>query len=276
MVTVPSTVRAAYKQDGYYVAVGLADVVHLDACLRDIGTILHRQLELHRLPIREGSGLASIYANLTTLHAHDQQIYLATLRVFNKLKSVYDLFLAPSIAATCQTLGILLPLMHTLPIFHSMSNRLRIANGYHGFDAHQDWTGLQTSLNATTIWIPFHDVDRECFPLEVLPGSHIGGLCHGVVSANEYRLEESSYEGKTFLPLELRKGDVVFLTPFTIHRTGLTESGDLRIAISWRYEDALEDTFIERQYPFAQTRVVHHDLIFPGFPTPTQFKPLLK
>jgi ectoine hydroxylase-related dioxygenase (phytanoyl-CoA dioxygenase family) len=189
---------------------------------------------------------------------------------------LYDVFMSAQVSDVCRRLGVVLPLMHTLPLFHLMSGRLRIDQGYFGFEAHQDWTGIQTSLNTVVVWAPFHDIDVSCFPLEIAPGSHKVGLCPGVLENNEYTLDAQYKRDDAFVPVDVRKGDVVFMSPFTVHRTGLTNSECLRIAASWRYEDAVEDTFVARRYPFAQTRAVTHALISPEFPNAEQMAAVLK
>ena len=266
----------AYSRTGYYVAPKLVDHRYIDRFLGEMNLVLQAQLRHSGLAFVAGPGMAAIYENLKRLHGHDQRVYLAVLLALNKLKSLYELFLCDEIARACRELGIVLPLHHTLPLFHVLSDQLRIMGGYHGFDAHQDWTGLQTSLNTIVVWLPFHDMDHDQFPLEVLPGSHLQGLARGTTIDNEYRFDESVVADKPFVAVTPRKGDVVFMSCFTIHRTALRETEKLRIAASWRYEDALEETFIERRYPFAQTRVVRHDPLLPDFPTAEQLQKVFR
>lgn len=243
---------------------GLVPHEPLDAFIGDLAETVRRHLAHLGMHTDKSPSLDALHADLRRLHHCDQILYVATLRVIAKLKSLYDLFLWQSIARACQDLGVGVPMLHTHPLLHVLSNRLRIDAGYHGFEAHQDWSGLQSSLNSVVVWLPFHDVDDERFPLEVAPASHSAG-----VSPRE-TVEEQ------FVPLHMNKGDAVLLSPFTIHRTGMRDGDVLRIAASWRYEDAVEPTFIARGYPLAQTRVVTHDLMFPGFPDATEMRCLLE
>jgi Phytanoyl-CoA dioxygenase (PhyH) len=253
-----------FAEDGYLIGHGLVPNQLLDMFVGDFGETVHRSLAHYGLQTRDSRSLDALYQNLATLHQFSQTLYLAALRVTAKLKSLYDLFLSQSVAHACRDLGIVLPMLHTHPLLHVLSDRLRIDEGYHGFEAHQDWSGLQSSLNTIVVWLPFHDVDEHRFPLEVVPSSHLNG-----VSSRDLATA-------TFVPLHLKKGDVVFLSAFTIHRTGMTGSGGLRIAASWRYEDAAEPSFIARRYPLAQTRVVNHDLMIPGFPDAEEMRRHLK
>lgn len=268
--------REQFIEDGYYVARGYVDIATIDDFLGDVGAVVRQHLQRCAQPFTLAGHIAGLYENLATLHRYDQGRYLATLLVCGKLKSLYDLFLSDSLADACRKCGVSLPMLHTHPLFHVMSHRLRLDNGYFGFGPHQDWSGLQTSLNTVVVWLPFHDIDAGLFPLEVLPKSHTNGLCMGAVTDRDYTIDSSYYVGRPFTCVEVRKGDAVFMSPFTIHRTGLTETDGLRIAASWRYEDAVEDTFIERGYPLAQSRTVRHDLFFPAFPSAEQVRRVLK
>jgi hypothetical protein len=272
----PLGARATYNAQGYFIGKGLIAHRYVDAFLHDLHLVLTAQITHHELQAQPGAGLESIYGNLVTLHRHDQEIYLATLRVFSRLRSLYELFLSESVEHACSDLGVTLAMQHTLPLLHVMSNNLRIDSGYHGFDPHQDWTGLQTSLNTVVVWVPCHDIGLDGFPLEVLPRSHRQGLCRGALADNDYKLDPSCWADRDFVPLEACKGDVVFMSPFTIHRTGQRGGSDLRVAVSWRYEDALEETFVDRGYPFAQAKLVRHALQFPEFPTPDEMRRALK
>jgi len=272
MLTLPSDAKDKYISDGYYLAQDLSSLDYINDVLMDINIIIKRHLLYYNLPINKSDEIAGLHENLSTMYRFDQSLYLATLHVLSKIKSLYEIFLSKEVASVCLEFGIALPIMHTHPLFHIMSNRLRFAQGYHGFEAHQDWTGLQTSLNAIVVWLPFHDVDKVRFPLEVLPQSHLQGLCPGAIDNNEYTIDDSYLCDKEFMPIEVNAGDVVFMSPFTVHRTGVTNSDDLRIAASWRFEDALEETFISRKYPFAQSRLIQHDLFFPDFPNAEQIK----
>ena len=121
MRRLPPEAAARYKQDGYCVGAGCVEHQHIDAYLRDLTLVVAAQLDSRGLPsLCDGLDLDTLYEQLAVLHGHDQAAYVATLRVFNKLESLYELFLADGIAHACSELGVVLPLMHTLPLFHIM------------------------------------------------------------------------------------------------------------------------------------------------------------
>ncbi|MEK9774404.1 MAG: hypothetical protein VW298_02200, partial [Candidatus Woesearchaeota archaeon] len=58
-------------------------------------------------------------------------------------------------------------------VAHIMSTSLKVPGGYHGFGPHQDWLSVKGSLDGLISWIPLVNIDRELYPLELIPGSHI-------------------------------------------------------------------------------------------------------
>jgi len=276
MTTLSPAAVDQYWRDGYCVARGCVDAAAIDDFMEYMDDSLRHHLRRLGLPIEEAGDLAALHENLVRLHQHDQRRYVAMLRVFGSAKSAYDVLLSPGIADACRALGVSRPMLHTLPIFHLMSNRLRISGGYHGFEAHQDWSAVQTSINSVAVWLPFHALDYECFPLEVLPGSHLRGLLPCTREDDDYRIDPSCIDESRFLPLEMAKGDAALMTMFTVHRTAMRSNDRLRIAASWRYEDSIEPSFIERGYPFAQSRRVRHDAFSPGFPDADRMQDLIR
>ena len=157
-------------------------------------------------------------------------------------------------------------------VVHIMAKELEIPDGYFGFVAHQDFPSVQGSLDGVVAWVPLVNVDRGNYPLEVIPGSHFGGVLPAKEhSHSTWETDTSQYHEDDYLPIEVNTGDVVFMSLFTIHRTSkLGEAGRLRLAASSRFDNADEATFIERCYPTAYTRTVQREQYFKGFPTAAQ------
>jgi hypothetical protein len=150
-----------------------------------------------------------------------------------------------------------------------MADDLKIPGGYFGLGAHQDFPSVQGSLDGLVVWIPLTDVDSNSFPLEVLPGSHRRGLVTEVEhTRNGWQIPASGFAEEDFLPVEVKAGDVVFMSYFTVHRSGL-RGNRLRIALSTRYDNGDEATYVARTYPTAYQRSVHRDQYLPDFPQPS-------
>ena len=254
-----------FRVDGFCVGTGLLQPRMIDMFVEDFNRVLQAQIDHHRLPLDPRPGSDRTFERLRIVHAFDEPTYLATLRVASRFKSLYDLFLCDAIASASHQLGVAVPMMHTLPLFHIVSRPLAIESGYLGFEAHQEWHGIQTSLNTVVVWVPLHDIDEHRHPMEVWPGSHRQGLHATPISGSS----------ETFEALAIHKGDVVFFSPFVVHRTRLAPYNGLRLAVSWRYEDAVEATFVGRGYPLAQGKTIAQDLFTPGFPDADVMKRLL-
>lgn len=180
-------------------------------------------------------------------------IYSSYLKMLPRITWFQNIFSA--LENSIQTLGISTPVIIDQPVLHVMSPDLRIPDGYYGTAAHQDWPSVQGSLDMVTIWIAITDAEVGNFPLEVIPGSHLGGLREGKPNGSVLEIE---CDDKDFVPIECKAGDVVFMSGFLIHRTG--HGTGFRVAVSQRFDNAAEPTFIERGYPCAQKRVVDREI----------------
>lgn len=181
--------------------------------------------------------------------------YVGFLSGHAKGIGIQEMFLNANVGRAIYDLGLNSPFLISQPVLHVMSPDLRIPNGYYGTAAHQDWSSTQGSLDCVTVWIALTDIGVGNFPLEVMPGSHKQGLRDGKLNGSVLEIE---CDDKDFIPLECKAGDVVIMSGFLIHRTG---KGDgFRIAVSQRFDNADEPTFIERGYPCAQKRVVDREI----------------
>lgn len=261
-----------YKKNGFCIAKSILSKNLTDKYIADFKQIFIQQLELlgeTSLQNRE------IFELMQILFKKDLKRYLATLTLSSKLYSVYKIIGDKKILEVLNQIGIKIPLWQTKPVTHLMSNELKIPGGYHGLGVHQDWPSLQSSLNNVTIWVPFTKVTRDTFPMEVIAETYKKGLLDGVQTEHYFEIESKYYRVEDFLPLECEIGDVIFMSNFTIHRSQMEGSG-FRLSVSARYEDAAEKTFVERNYPYTELRVVKRDVLFPGFPSVDQVKKIME
>lgn len=261
-----STVTEHYKNDGYVIVRDLLSTDVLCHVFHEMDIIVVQQLNRLGHAVKATHQLDEIHQHMRMLYAADLTIYLQSLKLWAKLFSLQALVMHEAIVTITQCLGIALPVFQTTPVIHIMANDLKITGGYHGVGVHQDWPALQSGLDTVTVWFPFMDVDRNNFPVELIPGSHKQGLFPGVISEHIYEVDQSTYRNEDFVPMEVNMGDVLFMSNFTLHRSGLQGDSRLRIACSSRYENASEKTFIERAYPSAQKRVIQRELFQPNFP----------
>jgi len=257
-----SAFKQAYRDQGYCVVPDLVPPEAISAALAGIRMVLRQQLG--RFDLVETGDLE---VDMARLLERDVDAYLASLRLGAKLAVVRRILSDVEIEKVCQTLGCRVPTISLDPLFHVMSERLQIPGGYFGFEAHQDWTSIQGALDAITIWLPLLPVTGTSFPLELIPGSHQRGLIEGQITPNLYHVASDQAPDHAFQPMELVPGDVVFMSVWTVHRTRIDGCHGLRMALSNRWEDASEPTFVARDYPCAYKKSVQREWITPDFPS---------
>jgi hypothetical protein len=260
-----------YRRDGYCSVPSLLSEATIAAALDELELTFRSQLAA--IGIDDGEPL---HGAMERLLSADLDRYLAAARHVNKLLSVQQLLFDGQIRKFLAALGLSALSVPTGPVVSIMSERLRIPGGYFGLAPHQDWASMQGSLDAVIVWTPLMDVTAAQFPLDVIPQSHRCGLWEGTISESNREIDPSQYADEDFVSLEVKRGDVVFMSAFTVHRTGLTHRGEpcrgLRIACNTRVENVLEPTFVERRFPCAYGRTVRRELMTPDFPRPSDME----
>jgi len=254
-----------FDENGYYIDKNLIPIELINQFVDDLNKIFKQQIDF----LDKNSQDLSVFDKMRLLFNMDNSRYLSTLTLSSKMVSLYDIIIHKNVQQSVNDLGFKIPVWQTRPVIHCMSNDLKIQNGYHGVGVHQDWSTLQSSLNTITIWIPFFKVTKENFPIEVIPKTHLLGLCEGSQKEHFFEIDSSYYNMDEFIELEAEPGDVIFMSNFTIHKSKTTGKG-FRMSVSMRYEDGGEDTFIERNYPFTEKRIVNRDVLFKDFPKKEQ------
>jgi ectoine hydroxylase-related dioxygenase (phytanoyl-CoA dioxygenase family) len=170
------------------------------------------------------------------------------------------------------SLGLEFPLISTRVSIHIMSDDLKIPNGYHKTPPHQDWRSIQGSLDNVVLWLPTTPVTARSHALELVPKSHLYGLLPTVEhimtpSTSDDRICEEDY-----VPIAVEPGDVIAFSAFMVHRTGEEGDGLVRIALSGRFNNANERTFVEHAYPTPYSYSYRKDLMFENFPAPRDMR----
>lgn len=267
-----------YQAEGYCVLKGLIPPAVCRTVLKEMDAIFASQLKALRQQVTPFKGKATLYSNMAQLFSADVNAYLAAARHLNKLLSVQDLLFHESLRPYFKRFGLPLLSVPTSPVVSIMGEKLKIPGGYHGLAPHQDWPSMQGSLDALVIWTPLMDVDEVNFPLQVIPESHRRGMWEGANTASAREIDPQLLRDEDFASVIVERGDVVLMSAFTVHRTGLTyhngdkECSGLRIACNTRVENSAEGTFVKRQFPCAYRRTVERELITKDFPSRAQVK----
>lgn len=202
--------------------------------------------------------------------------YLAALRRSAKLYSVHSVFIRPEVSKKVASLGLSLQSICSEPVLHVNGDRLVIPNGYQGFAAHQDWPSIQGSLDCVVSWVPLVPIHAQKFPLMVSPRSHLRGMIQGRIQANALEISSEDIAEDSFIPVVVDVGDVVCMSSWTVHKTGVVGSQGMRISCSTRWDNAAEATFVERKYPCAYQRTVQRNLITADFPSVEQVQSVFR
>jgi ectoine hydroxylase-related dioxygenase (phytanoyl-CoA dioxygenase family) len=264
--------RDQYLSDGYVVARGLVDEAELRSISREIAELFRIQLRRLGLRVAPDDTREAFRTNTLELLKADVQTYISTARLTQMLPSVHRLLISEPIMDLVRCLGLKFPLISTRASIHIMSDELKIPNGYHKSPPHQDWRSMQGSLDAIVLWLPLFSVSERSHPLEIVPRSHIHGLMDTVEHIMTPAVEDRRASEDMFVSLPVEPGDVIFFSSFLVHRTGEHGDGLVRVALSGRFNNAVEQTFVEHGYPTPYSYSYRKDLIFPNFPTVNDMK----
>jgi hypothetical protein len=240
---------ASYRRDGVVLARGLVPMTTLDRIAGEIADVFHRRAAAVGLNLAEGSDQASLSALLTGLFERDRASYIAAAKLTQHLASVHRLGVGDGLLGAIGKLGLAMPAFSTRPVIHYMADRLKIPGGYHKTPPHQDWRSVQGSVDGLTVWLPLFDVGPRDYPLEVIPGSHRRGLLPSTDDVFGHRVVDGAVQDSEFVKLPIARGDAAFFSGFLVHRTGDEGGAMVRIALSFRYNNAADPSFVARNYP---------------------------
>jgi ectoine hydroxylase-related dioxygenase (phytanoyl-CoA dioxygenase family) len=265
-----SGLKSSYVKNGYAVARNLVARPSLEKVLSDIERCFAQQASHHGIRstpgTRQDATLDPFSETVIGLFKANQASYLAAAKLAQHAVSLHRLSLCDEIIGVLTDLGIEFPTVCTRQVLHFMADSLRIEGGYHKTPSHQDWRSLQGSLDSIIVWIPFGDVGTDNYPLEVLPGSQRLGLLPSVEDPFGHRVADGIVDESGFVPLEVSMGDAVFFSAFTVHRTGTRGGRNVRVAGSFRFNNAAEPTFVARNYPNPYIYRPDMRLLVEGFP----------
>jgi ectoine hydroxylase-related dioxygenase (phytanoyl-CoA dioxygenase family) len=241
--------KAAYRKDGFVVLEGLVAEAALDACEAEFRAIFEAAAARFGIGPAAGPRPVDLTPVMTALFRADMAAYLAAAKLAQHAVALHRLGTDPALMAALRDLGLELPVISTRPVMFLMADALKVPGGYHKTPPHQDWRSIQGSLDSVVVWIPFTDVGPGHYPLEVAPSSHRRGLLPSVEDAFGHRLADGIVDAAEFRPLSVARGDAVVFSTLLVHRTGESGGPEARFAASFRYNNALEPSFVARSYP---------------------------
>lgn len=260
------TLRHALNRDGYVVARGVLPAAAVETVLSECRGVLRLQAERHGIAgaAKEGPDFDAVLADLFRASMGS---YLAAAKLTQYLPSLHRLGADGPVLDLVRALGIDRPVISTRPVVHIVSEDLKVPGGYHRTPPHQDWRSVQGSVDALVAWVPLVPVDARSNALEVAPGSHRLGLLPTVPHPFGTSVSDPRIADAAFVPIDVEPGDVVVFSMLLVHRTAPAGQPGVRWAVSYRYNNLDEPSFIARDFPNPYVYRPRDELLVEGFPT---------
>ena len=263
----PDDLKTAFRRDGYVIVRGLFGEAWRQRVLADIVRTFRLKADQLGLDLPEVVDQWSFSELLAGVFNKDIPTYIGTAKLTQHLASLHQMSLSPEMMGVVEALGMDLPAVSTRPVIHYVADRLKIPGGYHKTLPHQDWRSVQGSLDGITVWTPVFDVGLADYPLEIAPDSHLRGLLHCEHGVNGFVVDPGLWEDGEFQALEMNAGDAIVFSGFLLHRTGERGGEDVRVALSFRFNNAAEPRFVERNFPNPYIYRSEPTILTPDFPS---------
>jgi ectoine hydroxylase-related dioxygenase (phytanoyl-CoA dioxygenase family) len=262
----------SFAELGYAIIPRAADDALLTLIERDLVDVFHRRAKAAGLDVARPSSYDELSRLIVALKLHDQNAYLQAAKAANHLASLAQLGISPKVMALVRDLGLVTPTIATRTVLLFMANALAIEGGYLKTPPHQDFRSVQGSLNSIVLWTPLADVGPDDYPVVVADGSHRLGLLPSGEHVFGHQIDPASLEGLSFRPVHLKRGDIMVFSTLLAHATSETGGERVRIAASFRFNDAAEPTYIARGLPIPYIYKADMALRTPDFPTPADME----
>ncbi len=256
-----------YKKNGFQLVKGLFNEGEIDTIRIEAQQIFKNQMNQIGLNLSEIDTEESFNLKLFQLFNESPDHIISSGKHIQHLISLHKISLDSRITDILKQLGFGFPNICTRPVLFFNAKKLAKKQVYWKTDPHQDWRSMQGSLNSMVVWVALSDIDISLGALEVIPGSHKKGLQAKEMVDSFGLITEAQLGGEKFVPIEVKKGDVLFFSSFLIHQSGdnSTENG-IRWSCHFRYNDMNETEFIERGYPHPYVYYPNPDLITENYP----------
>ena len=231
-------------ENGYYLAKNIFDKKEI--------IVIRNEMEVIFENFSEKAICGNADKFLMKLFKEDFDAFLGCAYLCQKLCSIHSL--AGSLFNTLMDhCNLDFPVLNTKPLVSFSSKHTAKNEAYWKIGPHQDWPSNLGSTNGVTCWIPLQDVDEELGPLEIVPDSHLlGALEHQGTPPVIHGIATDTFFN--YVPVPIKIGDALFFHTMLIHKSGENKTDDrIRWSMHFRYNDASEQSFIDRRYPSNRT-----------------------
>lgn len=270
------SVKEEYLKNGLVVLRGFFNTKDLDQIREEAKNIFSLQIKRNKIEF-DPTNESDFEIALSKLFKKNYQAFLGAAKATQQMISLFRLASAEKIQGFLQSIGLVTPVVCVKPIVYFNSRHLAKIEGHYKTPAHQDWRSMQGSLNSVVIWIPLIDMSKDIGTVEFIPGSHLRGLLDSEADEWFRHIKSDRLDNQAFIVPEVNKGDAVIFSSFTVHRSGNNITDRIRWSLHVRYNDLLEDTFLERNFahPY-QVYKPDSEIVTPNFPTEEAMKKTFK
>lgn len=266
----PNYLANYYKKNGFLVLEQVIPEKVLDDISQEFRDIFKTQLrKLGKNPTD-----SNLDKKIISLYKDHPEIVINCGKAANHTISLWKLATSDTLLNLVTQLGIEDPSIAIRPVLLFNNKHIAAEEYIYKTPPHADFNSFRGSLNSIVLWLPLRDITTEIGPLEVVPGSHLEGNLATKIE-NGFGVVDK-YEDKDFTPLLCDKGDAIIFSSLLVHRSGNNLTDDqLRLSISFRFNDLSSPDWIERKY-FSTTKyssdIGEEDL---NYPTPHQMEKAL-
>ncbi len=263
--------RSSFDEQGFVILPELIAQEDLAQLHSHVVSVFEARLNLSEA----GDTCESLDETLQWLFENDFDGYLGAAKLCNHLVSLHRLGTSDALVEALKSLGLDFPAICARPLMWFHSRRLAKTERYHRLPAHQEWSNMQGSLDGAVAWLPLVEVTPAMGRLQVIPGSHRHGLlpfARDDEADYPLAISHDAVREEDFVEVEVPLGSVLFFSSFLVHRSGLNTTDQTRLTVNFRYNNALESTFVERGFLNPFSYAAPEKLIHPNFPGPGQVK----
>ena len=170
-------------------------------------------------------------------------------------------FCSPAMVGALKNLLRMAEPVQTGPIVTHYTASNTTGNGY-GLPYHQDWPSMGTSLNGAIAWTSITDIGKDGPGLRIVPGSHERGLWPGSQTDSGYVLQQQEIAG--YLDVEIEAGQILFMSPFLVHKTRTSTAAGWKLSLSCRFDDIECPEWDRRNFVSAYRTAVDRDVYLTG------------
>lgn len=250
-----------FKKNGFLKINNLIKKEYIEEILFEIKNIFNIQFENKNIKN------STFEENLIELFNLDFNCFLNSAKSCQNLFLIHNLGSCQEIYNLIKNFGIKKPNICTRPVTFINYEKTSKQQINHTVFEHQDWRSMQGSINSIVLWIPLVEINKDLGALEVSPGSHLKGLISREVENSFGRIPQEICELLNFISIESKVGDCLIFSSFLIHRSGKNITDNIRYSCHFRYNDMLEDSYIDRGFPTPYKYYPDDNLIYPELNT---------